>query len=220
MLGQIVRRAHKLGARVSQEEVESFLVQGWPMRETADHPHHAIYFNLAQVYVRRFAHVYVPQPKARVHRELRLESGAARMAFRLDLIAHYVTDDNTPVAITFRPESLAAQQRPQGLLWSGLSPAQRVPLVVLKQQAPQLRPYVFSAEDGTLYPYQWSRKPAVLAQEAERITTHLAALTQGVFATTLHEWDCDRCPVRISCPYWIGALEDHALQPPATDEAC
>jgi hypothetical protein len=141
------------------------------------------------------------------------------MAVRLDLLAHYVADDGTPVAITFRPESLAARNRPQGLLWSALSPAQRVPFVLLQEHAPQLRPYVFSAEDGVLYPYQWTRNPASLAQETARLQEHLTALEHGVFRTTVQDWACDRCPVRLACPYWLGALGDTPAQPAETVEA-
>ena len=42
--------------------------------------------------------------------------------------------------------------------------------VLLKSDMPQLKPYVFSAADGVIYPYQWTRKDAELAREVERLT--------------------------------------------------
>jgi len=127
---------------------------------------------------------------------------------RLDLLAYYQADDGAPVAIALRPESLEEKSRLQGVLWSGLSAAHRASFVLLKRRAPQLRPYVFSAEDGVLYPYLWTRNARDFEREADRLAQRYQALAQRTFETTVQEWTCDRCPVRVSCPYWLGALGD------------
>jgi superfamily I DNA/RNA helicase len=206
VMGHIVRRAHAIGTQVPQDEAADLLRHEWPMPETADHPHHPLYFNLAREYIARFAGAYVPQPRARAHLDPIIGEEETGLLLRLDLLARYLAEDGAPVAITFRPESLATKQRPQGLLWSGLSPAHRLSFVLLKQRTPRLRPYVFSAQDGNLYPYQWTSNPEDFKKEAAHITGQIKALAQGVFTTTVQAWACDRCPVRVVCPYWLGAL--------------
>jgi hypothetical protein len=127
-----------------------------------------------------------------------------QLPLRPDLLALYRAEDGTTVAITFRPESLAHKARGNGLLWSSLSAAQRVSFVMLKQNEPDLQPYVFSAQDGVLYPYLWPSRPQELAKEAAAIARQWQALTQQRFETTVQMWTCERCPVRISCPHWLG----------------
>jgi hypothetical protein len=144
----------------------------------------------------------------REHRALTMGTREAGVPVYLDLVAHYQATDGVAVALVFRPESLAPHTSPQGVRWSGLDSAHRVPFVLLRQEDPGLQPSVFSAEDGVVYPYRWSARATDLAKEAERVTARLQALAQGRFETTISEWVCDRCPVRVSCPYWLGALED------------
>jgi hypothetical protein len=126
----------------------------------------------------------------------------------LDLLAHYRDDSGNPVALKFRPESIAENIRNQRLLWSGLNPPQRVGFVMLREIEPDVQPFVFSGEDGTLHPYQWTNRQADYLRESSRVTGQLKEFGEGVFKTTLKTRTCDRCPMRVSCPHWIGVLEN------------
>jgi len=207
-MARVVRRAHERETPVSRAEAEEILLEGWPMHETADHPHHALYLNVALGYMAQFAHAYTPQPQAHEHLALTVSEDESALPLRLDLLAYYQADDGAPVAIAFRPEALEEKSRPQGVLWSGLSAAHRASFVLLKRRAPQIRPYVFSAEDGVLYPYLWTRNASDFEREADRLAQRYKELAQQTFETTVQEWTCDRCPVRVACPDWLGALGD------------
>lgn len=207
-MGCIVRQAHAQGASVDCTQARDLFWQIWSSREVADHPHHELYANLACHYVEQFALLYDPHPSARTHFELMVADTHTGFTLRHNLLAHFEAQDGTTIAMTWRPESLAKQARDQGLLWSALSPAQRVSFVILKQSVPHLQPYVYSAEDNTLYPYTWTANAKAADKEAARVTQQLNALQQRVFKTTVKQWQCDRCPVRVSCPYWMGALDD------------
>jgi DNA helicase-2/ATP-dependent DNA helicase PcrA len=206
VMGRIVRRAHEIGTRISLDEAEDILWRGWPTQEVAEHPHLGLYFDLARTFVARFAHAYTPQANALRHLDLIMDDAEVGLALRLDLLAHYLVDNGTAVAIALRPESLAEKHRRHGLLWSALRTAHRVSFVVLKQRHPNLRPYVFSAADGVLYPYMWASSAQDIEKETERLAERGKALAQQRFETTVQEWTCDRCPVRLSCPHWLGAL--------------
>ena len=202
-----MRLAQARGTSVGGAEAKNLFWRIWSNSEVAEHPHHDLYANLACDYIEQFALAYTPHPTARTHFNLMLSDGKAGLALRHDLLALYDTDDDATIAMTWRPESLAHQTRDNSLLWSGLSPAHRVSFVLLKQSAPHLQPYVFSAEDSILYPYAWTTNATAGDKEAERIAQQLHGLEQRIFKTTLRQWTCDRCPVRVSCPYWMGALD-------------
>lgn len=205
-MGRIVQRAHETGEQVSLDEAEDLFAHSWPKQDIEDHPHYALYYERALTYVAQFARAYTPQSRTHQPLDLTLRDQPTGLSLRLDLLAHYLTDGDVPVAITWRPESLAEQQRAHGVLWSGLSPAHRVSFVLLKQRHPTLQPYVFSAEDGVLYPYAWTNRAQDFEKEVARLTEQRQALAQQRFVTTIQSWTCDRCPVRLSCPYWLGAL--------------
>jgi hypothetical protein len=75
---------------------------------------------------------------------------------------------------------------------------------MLKQRDPELQPYVFSAQDGVVYPYVWPRRQQEFAKEADAVAQQLDALSQQRFETAVQTWTCERCPVRVSCPHWLG----------------
>ena len=210
-MGRIVQRAHETGTPVSVDAAEELLMRSWPTQDIEDHPHYALYYERARTYVAQFARAYTPQSHTHQPLDLTLHDQPTGMALRLDLLAHYLTDDGIPVAITWRPESLAEKHRQHGVLWSALSPAHRVSFVLLKQRHATLQPYVFSAEDGVLYPYAWTNRAQDFDQEAARLTEQRQALAQQRFETVVQSWTCDRCPVRLSCPYWLGALDETSV---------
>jgi hypothetical protein len=186
---------------------------GWSAVEVADHPHHDLYRAIGLEYTQAFARAYQPHPKAQQHLDLVRQPPDSDLSLRYDLLAHYQAVDGTRVAIALRPESLQSHARPDGVLWSGLSASQRASFVILKQHVQDVQPWVFSASDGTLYPYQWPQNTQSVATDAERVDRRLNLFKQRQFEATVQTWTCDRCPVRVSCPLWMGVAD----QPLAAD---
>jgi hypothetical protein len=202
-MGDMVRRAHERPASIQPQEARNIFMAHWPAHEVADHPHGQLYCNIGLEYIERFARAYQPEPRAAQHLDLVVESQETGRTLRHDLLAYYRSADGTAVALTFRPETLAEKARPNGLLWSGLSSAQRVSFVMLKADEPELQPYVFSAQDGVVYPYTWPRRQQDFDKEAGAVARQLNTLSQQHFDTAVDTRTCDRCPVRISCPHWL-----------------
>jgi hypothetical protein len=211
-MGRIVQRAHELGEAVPPDEARTIFDNIWPSDEVADHPHHDLYWTLGRDYIQRLAHVYRPHPQAQRHLGLSRQPPDTDLLLRYDLLAHYQAVDGTRVAIALRTESLQSHARPNGVLWSGLSPAQRASFVMLKQRDQGVQPWLFSATDGALYSYQWPRNANNVEAEAERVERRISMLAQRQFETTVQAWACDRCPVRVSCPLWMGLTEHDAEQ--------
>jgi hypothetical protein len=207
-MGRIVRLTQDRGTRFSRDEARELFLHEWPDSDVSDHPHHALYAQLACEWIEQFACAYVPEPKAQAHLDLTHRDEATGLALRYDLLALYDAEDGTTVAISLRPESLQAKYREHGLLWSGLGSAHRMAFVLLKRDHPELQPYVFSAADGRLYPYVWTANSNELEKETTRLAQQCNNFAQGRFATKVQEWTCNRCPVRVSCPHWLGALSE------------
>ena len=205
-MGRIVHLTQARGTPFSHDEAKELFLQEWPISDVSDHPHHALYAHLACESIEQFARAYVPVPKASAHLDLTAHDAATGLALRYDLLALYDAEDGTTVAISLRPESLRAKHREHGLLWSGLSPAHRMSFMLLRQEKPNLQPYVFSAADGVLYPYAWTANANELAKETQRLAQQCDDVARGRFAAKVQEWTCNRCPVRVSCPHWLGAL--------------
>lgn len=208
-LRAILERAHEEQGSVSADQAKAILAKLWPTDEDiADHPHARIYSSLAERYVLNFAEVYKPEPKLAEVLNLILDGSENSAPLSLDLLAHYRNEHGIPIALNFRPESIAQSVRSQGLLWGGLKPPQRVGFVILRETEPDVQPFVFSGEDGKVHPYQWTNRQADYNRESSRLTNQLREFGQGVFKTTLKSRTCDRCPDRVSCPHWMGLLEN------------
>jgi superfamily I DNA/RNA helicase len=203
-MGGIVRRAHELESVVPPEEARAIFDHDWSAAGVSEHPHHDLYQAVGLDYTQRFARVYQPHPQARQHLELVSQPPDSELSLRHDLLAHYQAVDNTRVAIACRTESLQAHVRADGVLWSALNTAQRMSFVMLNQDDQNMQSWVFSAKDGTLYPYRWPNHATHVAAEAERAERRFNLLEQRRFETTVPTWICDRCPVRVSCPRWMG----------------
>ena len=203
-MGRIVQRSHELEGGISPDEAKALFDIGWAAAEVADHPHHDLYWAIGLDYIQAFARVYQPHPKAQQHLGLTRRPSDSDLALRYDLLTHYEAVDGAQVAIALRAESLQSHARPDGVLWSGLNAAQRASFVLLKQRVEEVQPWVFSASDGALYPYQWSKNPKQAQTEAERLERRFTALDQRQFEAAAQAWNCDRCPVRLSCPLWMG----------------
>lgn len=208
ILRRIVERAHEAGRSVGTEEAEEIFLRGWPTEEfVVNHPHAKLYLNVARKYALEFARNYRPEPRMDMSLENVIRDPEAGPPIQLDLIALYMTGDGAQIALTFRPESLAEYERENGVLWGGLKPAQRVGFVLLRERDTKVTPLVYSGEDGRVYPYQWTNRKNDYERESARVAELHRTFSEAVFSTTLKARTCDRCPERITCPHWVGALE-------------
>lgn len=200
-----VETAHERGVPVSPEQARQIFLRAWAESEVADHTHHDIYLRLALRYVEGFAQAYIPSPGEVETLEPIICEEVNGLPVRLDLVTHHRGDDGVSVAILFRPESLAKHKREQGLLWGALNSAQRVPFVLLRMSDPQVRPYVFSGDDGVLYEYLWG-KDKDFDKEAARVGEQFNLLGRGMFVAQVDAYKCDKCESRLPCPHWQGAV--------------
>jgi hypothetical protein len=203
----IISQAHEQGAPVSVEQAQQIFLEKWAENQVAEHPHHPLYCNLGITYVGRFALAYSPPPGAVEHLDLTVGEAKTNFPLRLDLVTHYRTADGASVAISFRPEPMPDEKKKdKGLLWSALDSKHRVPFVLLRLRDPRLRPFVFSGQDGVLYPYLWTTRGADFDKEAQRVLDRFGLLAQKVFVEQINPWLCDRCASRVACPHWMGAI--------------
>ncbi|MBO0719523.1 MAG: UvrD-helicase domain-containing protein [Blastocatellia bacterium] len=175
----------------------------WQANVVAEHQHEQIYFALGEKYVERFAEATRSLPPADEYLETVLGDDMAGLRLRLDLVASHRTKDGSVIAVQFRPESYADKSRDGSLQWSKLDNAYRIPFVLLRRHEPRLRPYVFSGEDGTLYPYLWSRKPESMEDEASRAEERYRLFSRRIFRQNINHWRCESCDVHLICPHWL-----------------
>jgi len=199
----IVEEAQERGARLAPGDARQIFLEKWAESKVEGHVHHDIYFNLALRYVDRFAAAYEPEGDVELLSPVIGEE--TNFPVRLDLVAYYRTAGGT-TAILFRPESLAEKCKDKGLLWGALDSKRRVPFVLLRLRDPDVRPFVFSGEDGVLYPYLWGARQADFDKESERVLGRLRLFAHGVFVEQVNEYMCDKCESRVPCPHWIEAI--------------
>ena len=137
--------------------------------------------------------------------ELTITGTADAPVVRLDLVGHLRRIDGTVEAIAFRPETVKAGNGGD-INWSSLSKRNRLAFVLLERATPGIKGRVYSGADGMLRNFRWSRDADSLPKEATTAIAQLDALGRSELATTVKAYTCDHCPVRVSCPHWIGAI--------------
>ncbi len=211
VLQRVVELAHREGARVDPAAADALLEEEWPADDFEGHPHLAVFLPRARAWVRTFAAEYDPLafPGDVLVPEVAIVAGEEVHTVRGDLVAHVSTPDGR-VAVLFRPEALKLGRGGAAVTWSTLKEPKRLPLVLLWGEDPRLRPYVFSGPAGRIYPYKWrDRNPEeALENELAAVQAAVDAQAAGRFEQLVSEYTCDGCPCRVSCPYWIGALEE------------
>jgi superfamily I DNA/RNA helicase len=197
---------------LSPDEAAKLFVELFAQHDQQQHPHYELYLRTGQEYTRRFARALYPLPlpvRAIEPASALQGSDLHLLPLRSDLVTMYADHQGITHAITFRPESLAknvAKGRDGELLWSGLKSSQRLSFLMLRHQFSHLQPWVFSAADGVLYKFLWSRRAEGMTDELQRARNKWQSLTRGRFEVKLNERACDKCPVRIVCPHWLEAI--------------
>jgi superfamily I DNA/RNA helicase len=209
---QTVRRAMErvVYESIAQEDtskgIEIFRAE-WQANVVDEHQHHQIYFALGQKYVERFVRAARSLPPPDKYLESVLGDDMAGLRLRLDLVASHRAKDGSVIAVQFRPESYADKAKDGKLQWSKLDNAYRIPFVLLRQREPKLQPFVFSGEDGTLYPFLWSAKKESMDEEARRADERYKLFSRRIFNQRINNWQCEGCDVHVICPHWLEAAD-------------
>ncbi len=202
---RVVYESGEKRGSISQSEAAEIFREEWKVNGADGHRHHRIYFALGQKYVERFAIVSQSLPPADKYLESALGDDTAGLRLRLDLVAFHRAADGSVIAVQFRPESYADKAKEGNLQWSKLDNPYRIPFALLRQREPQLRPYVFSGEDGVLYPFLWSAKKGSVEEEARRAEERYRLFSRRIFNQQINRWKCDSCDVHVICPHWLEA---------------
>ncbi len=202
---RVVYESGETGSAINQSKAAEFFREVWKANGADGHQHHRIYFALGQKYVERFALASQSLPPADKYLESALGDYTAGLRLRLDLVAFHRAADGSVIAVQFRPESYADKARDGSLQWSKLDNAYRIPFALLRQREPQLRPFVFSGEDGVLYPFLWSAKKGSVEEEARRAEDRYRLFSRRIFNQQINRWKCDSCEVHVICPHWLEA---------------
>ncbi|HEY8459538.1 MAG TPA: UvrD-helicase domain-containing protein [Blastocatellia bacterium] len=205
---RVVYESNKTGATgnaISRSKAAEIFHEEWKASGADGHRHHRIYFALGLKYVERFAAASESLPPADQFLESALGDDTAGLRLRLDLVAFHRVADGSVVAVQFRPESYADKAKDGSLQWSKLDNPYRIPFALLRQREPHLRPFIFSGEDGVLYPFLWSAKKGSVEEEARRAEERYRLFSRRIFNQRINRWKCDRCEVHVICPHWLEA---------------
>jgi hypothetical protein len=202
---RVVYESGEVGGAASQSKAAEIFREEWNANGVGGHRHHRIYFALGQKYVERFAIASRSLPPADKYLEFTLGDDTAGLRLRLDLVVFHRAADGSVIAVQFRPESYADKAKDGNLQWSKLDNSYRIPFALLRQREPQLRPFVFSGEDGVLYPFLWSARKGSVEEEARRAEERYRLFTRRVFNQQINRWKCDSCEVHVICPHWLEA---------------
>jgi superfamily I DNA/RNA helicase len=202
---RVVYESGEKGRSISRSEAAEIFHEEWKANGADEHRHRQIYFALGQRYVERFALASQSLPPADKYLESALGDDTAGLRLRLDLVAFHRSADGSVIAVQFRPESYSEKAKDGNLQWSKLDNPYRIPFALLRQREPQLRPYIFSGEDGVLYPFLWSAKKGSVEEEARRAEERYRLFSRRIFNQQINRWKCDSCEVHVICPHWLEA---------------
>jgi superfamily I DNA/RNA helicase len=202
---RVIYESGARGSAICQSKALEVFREEWKANGADGHQHHQIYFTLGQKYIERFAQAARSLPPADKYLESALGDNTAGLRLRLDLVAFHRATDGSVIAVQFRPESYAEKARDGKLQWSKLDNPRRIPFALLRQREPQLRPYIFSGEDGVLYPFLWSERKGSVEEEARRADERYRLFSRRIFNQQINHWKCESCEVHVICPHWLEA---------------
>jgi hypothetical protein len=208
MIRALVRERVRTGEEPTPAAVSVVVDAEFPSEAFGSHPHFALYRAFAVSSATGFAHAFRPEPGITDEDpEIMITPSGTLPKVRLDFIAHLRLPGGSPIIVAFRPEPLADELNKKGLLvWSKLSANAQTPFVLLSTVLPGASLRIYSGEDEAIHQYEWSRGADTLSKGTAAMTERHAALAAHDFSTDVDRYDCDRCRVRVTCPYWIGAI--------------
>lgn len=215
-IGSLVEASHGRLEPLSREEGLGMLSDAWPITGLKDH-RLALFYDVA---AKRIAENF---PGALDQSGLFLANGF--VALDLDgpsteygvelssgLAAHFLDAAARPTGIVFHLGSLAGNLNAKGtgVKWGTAALLRdRVELALLRSYyestaEQEFQPYVYSFEDGALYAFAWPQKRYYKA-EIERLASRISEFARFEYEHVVNHGQCERCSVRIACPFWMGA---------------
>jgi superfamily I DNA/RNA helicase len=206
VLRRLVGLANETHSKPSAEEALRIVDEEWPADRYADHAHLGLFRPMAVEMALGFARAFEPAPGRVVSLEPWVQPRDGGPKVSLELVARFEQADGRVVAILFRPESMAKDADEGTLSWGKLGAPKRIPFVLLRALESNTMVRVYSGADRAIYDFEWSNRPKLMSNQEESIMERYDALARNDFSAEPGQYKCDRCPARVSCPHWIGAL--------------
>lgn len=215
-LGETVRRAHSNENAFTPDECAEMFSKAFSREFTISTPLFPLYLKTGIRMVKKFAENYRPVPKAARFFDfkfidpeiLKAESAIDQMTVQTDLVTHYENESGIQLAMIFRPESLAEpndEKYPATISWSAIkNNSHKMSLLLIKKGTRVLVPQVFSGADGQIYSLRWHQSPETTDLDTSGAFARLNDYSLRKFEWHINEWQCERCPCRISCPHWMN----------------
>jgi hypothetical protein len=192
------------GGAVTQEGAEVIFDAAWPESEHEGHPHLEIYRPLGREAVLGFALQYIPGDPGD---EILLDTEPAVLdgSVQLGLVAVFEAPSGTRTAIGLQANSLAHLSKDGSTIpWGELKGAKRLPFALLAGERPDLRARVYSARDKRIYDY--AINASYLKGTLEKTVVRHQSFRQAGGIQPIQERNCERCMLRLTCPYWLELL--------------
>ena len=217
-VGRVIEASHGLDAPLDRDAVAAMLSDEWPMSGFEDHPVGAFYQDTATQIAADLPGALDRSSVTLADRftPLDLEAVSAEYGTPLSsgLAAHFRDWHGQPIGIVVYFGSLRGDlnTKKTGVKWGTRTLLRdRVELALLRsfyesKEDKEFQAYVYSVDDGELYPFAW---PAgqYYPKEVSRIGKRLTTFARSEFRHVLNSGQCERCGVRIDCPFWVGASE-------------
>lgn len=209
MLTRVIKRSIKRGATLSRTQVLRIVEEEWPSDQFAKHPHTKLYRSLAF----RWSEAFVANFQASYGEDLKVEalefvaSNGTRQNLSLQLIGVFRDHQGRIFSMSLRTKPSDKVDR---VNWSEMKSYERLPFVVLEELHGNIERWLFIGQECRLkevLPSQRSHHTGV-TKEISRMRDAMTNLVDGTFEAEVKDWTCDRCRMRVVCPFWIGALED------------
>jgi len=217
LVGRVIAASHGRDAPLPPGVVATMLTDVWPVEGFEDHPLGVFYQDTASRLAADLPGALDRSSLALGGRFAPLDLSAAGAEYGVELssglAAHFRDVHGAPLGIVLHLGSfLSNLNAGKEVKWGTKSLYRdRVELALLRSfyentTGEAFQAYVYSVADGELYRFAWP-KGQFYPKEVARIGERLAAFARSEFRHVLNSGQCERCGVRIDCPFWIGASE-------------
>jgi len=208
--------SHDAEIGFGEEESLALLAKVWPASRFEDHRLMPFYHNVAQRAAKRWPDALVGSslllPDEPVRLDLKELSQEAGVDLASGLAAHFRDRAGRPTGIVLHLRSLRADllKGKEEVKWGSESTRKdRAELALLRSYYESLKDepfqaFIYSIEDGRLYPFAWPNGQ-YYPNERDRIGMRLAEVASARYGHEVDAGQCERCGVRVSCPYWTEA---------------
>jgi hypothetical protein len=216
--------SHRDGTPLTEEEALARLDEVWPVPAFEDHPlapfYDAVARRVATSWSGALDRSVLTLPTDPVSLDLDAVRREAGVELVTGLAAHGRDMEGRPTGIVLHLKSLksALLKGKDELGWGAKSTEvqrTRPELAFLRSyfEATEGEPFqvfLYSVENGKLYRFAWPTGGHArhYTTELDRVGERLRHLAGARYVHEINAGQCERCGVRIACPYWTGASGD------------